>query len=242
MALLLALAVGGPIHAKPRKEPTKTKTSKKKTAVQPVAPLSSPATPAVPMQTRTGGLLSKPAGALADVRAYFLLDQSPTLITLRMNHNPLGRFDTWAENALHGKVALQKDNQLVAKEITLDVDSLRSPVPLRDRHMKTKYLDMKTYPKLALIDFRTQLASKDNDELPFTARLRVNNVEQPIQGTTHLTVEKQFLKGTARFTSSLDDFHIARPQYLNVGADPQFEILAEFNLVPELNLEDIPPI
>lgn len=159
-------------------------------------------------------------------------------VTLRMGHNPLGRFDTEGVDALSGKFLLNASGEIsVLEPIQFEAAKLTSQVPLRDEHMKQRNLEISKFPFIELTNLKTK-----RDQTKFEGTLKVKNVSGNISGTfSHKeeTTNKEFpqatlYKATITFPATLTQFKIEPPQYMGVGVKDEFEVLIEMFLEEEV--------
>jgi polyisoprenoid-binding protein YceI len=172
----------------------------------------------------------------------FDVDSEQTLITLRMSHSVLGRFDTNARSALKGSVTMnQKENFLRAQLLEFKPSQLNSLIGLRDTHLKEDYLEVKTYPSILVQDtemkiFRKGVSPQEGE--PFTATLVVKGKAVKVNGWSQVTYEEDTLLGSFKIKAKISDFGISNPSYMGVGVRDEFEVLVDFKGRPDLSEVD----
>ncbi len=100
-----------------------------------------------------------------------------------------------------------------AKNLTLDLNTFKSGLELRDNHAKDKYLDVKKYPTAILIE-----AQGTNGK--GTGKLQIKNKVKDVSGT--YKINGQTL--VAEFTIKLSDFGINEINYKGVGVEDEVKI------------------
>lgn len=121
--------------------------------------------------------------------------------------NPMGDFKAKTSN-IKGE-ALVNGSSVEAKDIEVDLSSLKTGIELRDKHT-LKYLDVKQHPKAVLVS-----ATGSNGK--GTGRIRIRGVEKDIAGT--YKVNGRFLQ--AQFPLTLSEFGINDVTYMGVGVEDQ---------------------
>jgi polyisoprenoid-binding protein YceI len=134
-------------------------------------------------------------------------------VKIHVKLSPAGSF-TAESSAVEVKGETKKAGaQLSAKSIELDLNSLKTGIGLRDRHMKEKYFETEKFPKAIL----SQASGKDGK---FTGSLTVHGVTQPISGTYELSGGKF----VGKFGTKISAYNISKPKYMGVGADDDVEV------------------
>lgn len=147
-------------------------------------------------------------------------DQAPHL-SFKVTLNPMGSFMAQSKEMLGDAVATASGFE--ASEVSLVIDSLKTGIELRDKHMNQNYFESKKFPKAIV-----KGAKGENGA--FKAQLTVHGKTQPIEG-------KYDLRGgptgpnwiEVRFMTKLSDFSIEEPSYMGVGVEDEVEVTA---LVP----------
>jgi polyisoprenoid-binding protein YceI len=147
------------------------------------------------------------------------------VLILRMQHVPLGRFDTLSKEFFEAKINVQKNKvTLEPALISIETRSLESQVPLRDDHLYN-VLEAEKFPFLELSEIKINPESKN-----FTGKLKVRSVQHSVSGAFNLDLEKGMV--IVEFADKLTRFGIKPPVYMGVGVKDDFEIIVEAKLIP----------
>ncbi|MGZ3770136.1 MAG: YceI family protein [Bdellovibrio sp.] len=131
-------------------------------------------------------------------------------VTVDVVLNPMGDFK--AKTADVKGEATVKGDEVTAKNIVVNLKSLKTGLELRDKHTQ-KYLDTKTYPEAVLVS-ATGKGGKGK------GKIKIRGVEKDVDGTYN--VEGKTLK--ADFKLSIADFGIKDINYMGVGVEEQVTI------------------
>lgn len=113
---------------------------------------------------------------------------------------------------LKGSVTVTNGNY-TAKDITLDLTTLKSGLELRDNHAKDKYLEVKKFPTAILLE-----ASGTNGK--GTGKLKLKDKVNPVSGTYKINGQSL----VAEFTIKLSDYGINEINYKGVGVEDEVKI------------------
>lgn len=113
---------------------------------------------------------------------------------------------------MKGSVTVTNGNY-TAKDLSLDLNTLKSGLELRDNHAKEKYLEVKKYPTVTLLE-----ASGTNGK--GTGKLKLKDKVHDVSGT--YKINGQTL--VAEFTIKLSDFGISEINYKGVGVEDEVKI------------------
>ena len=116
---------------------------------------------------------------------------------------------------LTGSAQMVSANEVKAQNITINLNSLKTGLELRDDHAKNKYLEVQKYPEAVLVS----ATGKDGKG---SGILRLHGKEAKVDGTYVLTAGNKFL--TAEFKSKLSLFGINEINYKGVGVDDEFKV------------------
>lgn len=100
-----------------------------------------------------------------------------------------------------------------AKHISIDLNSFRTGIDLRDRHLKEKYFETKKYPNAVL----THAEGKNGK---FTGELDLHGVKKAVEGVYQIK-GGMFL---GRFKTKISDYNIAPAKYMGVGVEDDVEV------------------
>lgn len=123
----------------------------------------------------------------------------------------------------YGKAELEKS---VSGSISLPIESIKTGIDMRDRHMRERYLEAAKYPD-AVLTFK-DLALKDGDstiELP--ALFKIHGVEKPVKVKADLHVDAKSISAKGHFEVNLTDYGIEIPSYAGIKVADKVEISAE---------------
>jgi polyisoprenoid-binding protein YceI len=109
----------------------------------------------------------------------------------------------------------------VTGEATLPLDALDTGMELRNRHMKEKYLETRTYPTAELKGIKLALPASAG-MVPFTGELSLHGKTKSISGLA--TVARPQLGLSFEFKISTRDFAIDTPQFMGVTVTEEVQI------------------
>lgn len=109
--------------------------------------------------------------------------------------------------------ATQEGSAVKAENIIVPLKNLKTGVPLRDKHMKEKYLQVDKFPDAVLV-------SAEGKDGKGKGRIKIKNIEKEIAGT--YKVEGGQLM--ADFPLKLSDFGITGIKYMGIGVDDEMKI------------------
>lgn len=111
----------------------------------------------------------------------------------------------------------------VSGVLTFDLQTLKTGIELRDKHMKEKYLQVSEYPQaqLTLTDLQIPpmiFADKNANaqKVPFKGKLKLKNEEHEVNGEADLKRSGDKINVTTDFSIKLDQFGVEIPKYLGV--------------------------
>lgn len=99
------------------------------------------------------------------------------------------------------------------KDLSVDLNTFKSGLELRDNHAKEKYLEVKKFPTATLVE-----ASGTNGK--GTGKIMIKGITKPVVGT--YKIDGQNL--TAEFKIKLSDFGISEINYKGVGVEDEVKI------------------
>jgi polyisoprenoid-binding protein YceI len=106
------------------------------------------------------------------------------------------------------------DGKVIAKNLKFEVKNLDTGLELRTTHAKDKYLEMKKYPTIDLIEAVGQNGKG-------TAKIRLHGKENTVTGTYTIIQDKIL---SAKFNVKLSDFDINDINYKGVGVDDEVPV------------------
>ncbi len=125
--------------------------------------------------------------------------------------NPAGDFKA-STNEVVGE-ATQEGDTVKADNIVVKMGNIETKMPLRNRHAKEKYLEVKKYPEAVLTKAVGQ-GGKGKGMLKF------HGVEKEVSGT--YKIEGNTLK--ASFPIKLSEFNIKGISYMGVGVEDEVKV------------------
>ena len=164
-----------------------------------------------------------------------------SMVTIRIGHSVIGRFDSTGKNALTGKISIDADGPLTASRLEFKPESLDSVVPLRETHMKNEYFEVQKFPLIALLDGTIdKIATQSDKRENFKGTLVVKDVNVGVSGTSDLKIDNDFLKGTVEFDTKISNFPMKAPYYKGVGVEDNVHLIIKIFAKPDLNTDDLP--
>ncbi len=127
---------------------------------------------------------------------------------------PAGDFVA-ATNDVTGSVEINSAMEINAKDIKVNLNSIKTGLELRDDHAKNKYLDVKKFPEAILVS-----ATGKNGK--GTGILRIKGKDAKVDGTYSLANNNTLLK--AVFTTKLSNFDINDINYKGVGVEDDIKL------------------
>jgi polyisoprenoid-binding protein YceI len=127
--------------------------------------------------------------------------------------SPMGSFQAKTKD-VKGSVVI-KNNEVQADNISVNLKTLTTEMPLRDDHMKNKYLEVDKYPDATLI------LGKGKDGKG-EGKIKIKGVEHAVSGTYKLVSDNEL---RAEFDINLSDYKISGIRYLSVGVKDQAKIV-----------------
>ena len=133
-------------------------------------------------------------------------------VKLSVELNPTGSFV--AESAQVNGFARKVADGYVAQNVSLVLNTLKTGIDLRDRHMLLNYFETKKYPYAILVNAKAGSGGR------FKGILKVRNMPQPIEG--EYSVNGSNLEAT--FKSKLSTYRIRKAAYMGVGVEDEVEV------------------
>ncbi len=169
----------------------------------------------------------------------YQIDSEQSVVTLRMTHSLLGRFDTNARDALMGQIRVDTaKNQLVVGRLEFKPEKLSSLISLRDDHLKEDYLEVKKFPLIVFEGATLSIYSKAKsppDGESFKGKVTVKGQTEEIQGHSKVTFEEDSLKGEVKLKLKITQFPIKNPKYMGVGVKDDVEVLIDLRALSDLS-------
>jgi hypothetical protein len=136
-------------------------------------------------------------------------------IKIKVSLKPAGSFVAESEDVkVRGKVQ-RNGTQVKAEDIILDLDTLKTGISLRDRHMKEKYFETgKSGFKYA------QLMRAEGNGGKLSGEVSIHGVTRPFNGT--YTLESGKFIGS--FKLKVTEFGMEAPKYMGVGVSDEVTV------------------
>jgi len=171
----------------------------------------------------------------------FFIDEANTVVTLRLSHNLIGRFDTPGKSGLSGFIDLVDGKKLFTTKLEFRPETFDSLIGLRDDHIKNEYLEIAKFPIVSLEKALTTLQkfSKEMPQESLLASLVVKNHSEKVEGTSQIYLENEVLRGRAEISSKISLFPIKKPNYKGVGVRDEFSVVVDLVAKPDLGENDL---
>lgn len=116
---------------------------------------------------------------------------------------------------MQGNVTVNGDSY-TAKNLTLDLNTLKTGMEVRDGHAKDKYLEVKKFPTVTLVE-ASGVGGKG------TGKIKIKDKTNPVTGTYTVDAAKKFL--TAEFKILLSEYGIEGISYRGLGVEDEAKIV-----------------
>lgn len=124
------------------------------------------------------------------------------------------------------------NTQLVKGELAVDLRTLETGISLRDKHMRSNYLEVERGAEFAhakLKDIRVErLAGKTT----FRGMLTLHGQQKEVNGTAEINPKGDAYHLVATFPVRVSDFSIPEPTYLGVGVKDEIQVRVTFTTAP----------
>ncbi len=107
-------------------------------------------------------------------------------------------------------------SDFTARNITVDLSTIKTGIGMRDGHMKEKYMEVDKYPKATL----TGVVGKGGK---FQGTLELHGQSKPVSGTYEFK-DKELV---AKFKVKSSEFKIAQASYKGVGVEDDVDVTAK---------------
>lgn len=127
--------------------------------------------------------------------------------------------------ALTGDLADDPDRPGHARgTVRVDLDSLRTGIGLRDRHMRNNYLEVDKGPDYAVAVAENLRLERPDGKGAFTGTLTLHGQRQEIAGTAEVQRRDGRIRIVAEFPLRVSSFQIPSPTYLGVGVRDEVRV------------------
>lgn len=129
------------------------------------------------------------------------------------------------------------ENNKITGDLSVDLKSLHTGIDLRDDHMKSKYLQVGSYPQ-ATLSLKGLELEKAPAEITgkiqgskFRGTLTLHGVSKPVEGTFDVEPQGTALKVKAMYSMNLSDFNIEIPSYAGLKVADKVDVETTFSLL-----------
>lgn len=112
----------------------------------------------------------------------------------------------------------------------VNLDSLKTGIELRDKHMTEKYLETAKYPKATLTLDKSQLVlpASGNQKGDLKAKLKIRGTTKEVPVTYEIRATKAGYTIKATMPVNYKDFGIEVPSYMGVTVKPDLDVEVAF--------------
>jgi polyisoprenoid-binding protein YceI len=142
-----------------------------------------------------------------------------------------GSFEAKTEN-LSGDLAVASDNQSVEGAVTVDLQTLETGIGLRDKHLKSNYLEVDKGPQFAEARLQDIRVERLKGKTQFRGLLTLHGQQREVTGTADIKPNGNGYRMEATFTVKVADFQIPEPTYLGVGVADDVIVRVNLNAQP----------
>jgi polyisoprenoid-binding protein YceI len=118
----------------------------------------------------------------------------------------------------------------VSGSLRVDLQSLETGIGLRDRHMRTNYLEVDKGPDFAVATIEEIQLDKLEGKTAFRATLVLHGRRREVTGSADVRKADGRFQVTAQFPVRVSEFDIPPPLYLGIGVRDQLEIQVKLTL------------
>jgi polyisoprenoid-binding protein YceI len=143
-----------------------------------------------------------------------------------------GSFEAKTKN-LTGDLAVDESNpQAVKGTIAVDLLSLETGIGLRDKHLKSNYLEVDKGPQYSEARLHDIRVDRLEGKTPFRGVLTLHGQQKEVTGTAQIRPEGGGYRMEATFPVKIADFQIPDPTYLGVGVADEVVVRVNLNAAP----------
>lgn len=143
-----------------------------------------------------------------------------------------GSFDARTK-AVNGAVAIPSaDAQTIGGELIVDLQTLETGIGLRDRHMKSNYLEVERGAEFAQARLQDIRVERLEGKTTFRGVLTLHGERKDITGTADIEPQADGYRLKATFPLRLSDFGIPEPTYLGVGVKDEVTVKVNLRTAP----------
>ena len=135
-----------------------------------------------------------------------------------------GSFEAKTKN-LTGDVTPAADEQgAVRGALKVELHTLETGISIRDRHMKSNYLEVEKGPEFATAIIDDIRVEKLEGKTVFTGMLSLHGQKRKVTGAAELQEKDGKIRVQAQFPVKVSEFEIPAPTYLGVGVRDEIQI------------------
>jgi polyisoprenoid-binding protein YceI len=143
-----------------------------------------------------------------------------------------GSFDARTK-AVNGAVAIPApDAQAIGGELTVDLQTLETGIGLRDRHMKSNYLEVERGAEFAQARLQDIRVERLEGKTTFRGVMTLHGERKEVSGTAEIEPQGNGYRLKASFPLRLSDFRIPEPTYLGVGVKDEVTVNVNLRATP----------
>lgn len=139
---------------------------------------------------------------------------------------------------IHGKGGAPKglmriENGILQGSTQFALDTLDTGIPLRNRHMKEKYLETGKFPQAKLTFDPVNLGIQRIEDLktektvPFVGKLSLHGVEKPVKGIIKVSLNGNTALARTEFGLKISDFQVPTPGFAGITMAEDVGIVVE---------------
>ena len=135
-----------------------------------------------------------------------------------------GSFEAKTKN-LSGDVTPASDEQgAVRGALKVELQTLETGISVRDRHMKSNYLEVEKGPEFSSATIDDIRVEKLEGKTVFTGVLSLHGQKRKVTGAAELQQKDGKVRVQAQFSVKVSEFEIPAPTYLGVGVRDEIQI------------------
>jgi len=142
-----------------------------------------------------------------------------------------GSFEAKTE-AVRGELTTGAEGQALLGALTVDLQTLRTGIGLRDRHMKENYLEVQRGATFAAARLEEIRVAAMEGKTTFRGQLTLHGEQKEVTGTAVIKPNGQGYRVEATFPVKLDALAIPDPTYLGVGVKDEVQVRVNFSVAP----------
>jgi polyisoprenoid-binding protein YceI len=134
--------------------------------------------------------------------------------------------------SVSGEVAPAKQPGIVGGRLKIDLKTLETGISLRDRHMRSNYLEVQKGPQFAVATFDNIRVEKLDGKTSFSGTLMLHGQRKKVSGVAEVQQRGGQIRVQAQFPIRVSEFQIPAPTYLGVGVRDEIQVKVTLTAVP----------